>query len=190
MRRSLLLSAALAGVLALGCGDDQHSATAPAADLSAPSLSVDRSTQNFAVAFATEQYLVVLGSTAEALAANCATGAENFDAWTVLTVTRPDGSRKVGFLGKQLHVLIWNRPADFCVESPDFQGTASQTFHDNDFDVNGHGAEASGTTTRGTVSDASGQQYHFVAVLNGTVSPISHSLEQHVEFIRLTPIGR
>lgn len=96
MRQSLLLllSAALAGPFVVGCADQQS----PAAPLDpvAPSLSVERSTQCFGFGGGDDQHVVIFGATAENWAAFCATGAQNWDAWTVLTVTRPDGSQKVG----------------------------------------------------------------------------------------------
>lgn len=193
MRRFSLLSAtALTGVLALGCGE-QTSPTAPVG-LLAPSLSVERTTDHFGFAFGDEHYLVILGATAENWAAFCATGAENWDEWTILTVTRPDGSQKLGEQTRDLHALIWNQPADPCAVSPDYTGTASYTNHDNDLDLSAQGANGTGMITRGMVSDASGQDYHLLSVFNGTISRIytsadNYVLDQHVEFVRLTPVG-
>jgi hypothetical protein len=195
MRRFFLLSAtALTGALALAC-DEQTSPTAPV-DPRAPSFSVERTIEHFGFGFGDEHYLVILGATAENWAAFCATGAQNWDAWPVLTVTRPDGSQKVGWHARGLHALVWNQPADACAESPDYTGTASNTNHDNDLDLSAHGTNATGIITRGTVSDASGQDYHLISVFNGTISRIYTSadepfvLDQHVQFVRLTPTGR
>jgi hypothetical protein len=195
MRRFLLLSAtAFTGALALGCGE-QSSPTAPLDPL-APSFSAERTIEHFGFGFGDEHTLVILGATAENWAAFCATGAENWDAWTVLTVTRGGGSQKVGWQARGLHALVWNLPADACAESPDFTGTASFTNHDNDLDLSAHGANATGFIARGTVGDASGQDYHLISVFNGTISRIYTSvdepfvLDQHVQFVRLTPTGR
>ena len=89
MRRSFPLSmAALTGAFALGCTDQQN-LLAPAADPTAASL-VERTTEHFGLGFDTEQYTVITGATVENWAAFCATGAQNWDAFSVLTVTRPD----------------------------------------------------------------------------------------------------
>ena len=187
----MVSAAGLASFLALGCADQQQP-TAPAADPPAPSLSVDRSTQHFGLGFDTGQYTVVTGATAENWAAFCATGAENWDAFTVLTVTRPDGSQKVSWQAKGVHVLVWNLPADVCAESPDYTGTARTVNTDNDFDLSARGANATGFNTTGTVTDGSGQQYHFLMVVRGTISRIYTSVDkpfvfnQHVVKIQLT----
>ena len=193
MRRFSLLSApALTGLLALGCGEE----TSPtgSVDLVAPALSVERTIEHFGYGFGDDHYLVILGGTAENWAAFCATGAENWDAWTVLTVTRPDGSAKVGYQGSDLHALIWNLPADPCAVSPDYTGMASYTFNDNDWDLSAQGAEATTQIVRGTVSDASGQDYDLLSVFNGTIKRIytsadNYVLDQRVQFLRLTPVG-
>jgi hypothetical protein len=194
MRRSLLLlSAALAGPLVLGCADQQPP-TAPF-EPPAPSLSVERSTQYFGYGGGDDQHVVIFGATAENWAAFCATGAQNWDAWTVLTVTRPDGSQKVGWQGTGLHVLVWNLPADICAESPDYTGTARLVLADNDLDLSGHGADGTGQTGTGTVTDANGQSYRLLWVNRSTVSVEFTSDEEpfvfdtHMFKIQLTPIG-
>jgi len=193
MRHPLLLLAALfAGGLGLGC-DDQESTMAPSDP--ATSLSVERSIQHFAFGGGDDQHVVIFGTTAENWATFCATGAENFDAWTVLTVTRPDGSQKVGWQGTGLHVLVWNLPADICAESPDYTGTARLVLADNDLDLSAHGANASGQTGMGTVTDASGQRYRLLWANRTTVSVEFTSVEEpfvfdtHMFKIKLTPIG-
>jgi hypothetical protein len=194
MHRSLLFSTiAIAGPLVLGCAD-QQSPTAPV-DPPTPSLSVERSIQHFAFGGGDDQHVVIFGATAENWAAFCATGAENFDAVTVLTVTRPDGSQKVGWQGTGLHVLVWNLPADICAESPDYTGTARLVLADNDLDLSGHGANGTGQTGTGTVTDASGQRYRLLWVNRSTVSVEFTSDEEpfvfdtHMFRIQLTPIG-
>ena len=169
MPRSLLFSTvAFAGPLVLGCAD-QQSPTAPV-DPPAPSLSVERSTQSFGYGGGDDQHVVVFGATAENWAAFCATGAQNWDAWTVLTATRPDGSQKVGWQGEGLHALVWNLPADVCAESPDYTGTARLVLADSDLDLSGHGADGTGQTGAGSVTDASGQRYHLILVNRNTVA--------------------
>ena len=193
MRRFSLLSAtALTGVLALGCGE-QTSPTAPVG-LLAPSRSVERTIEHFGWGFGDDHYLVILGGTAENWAAVCATGAENWDEWTILTVTRPDGSQKLGEQTRDLHALIWNQPADPCAVSPDYTGTASYTNHDNDLDLSAQGTNATGLIWEGKVSDASGQDYDLLSVGVFFVTRIytsadNYVLDQHVEFVRLTPVG-
>ena len=194
MPRSLLFSTiAIAGPLVFGCAD-QQSPTAPV-DPPTPSLSVERSTQHFGYGGGDDQHVVIFGATAENWAAFCATGAESWDAWTVLTVTRPDGSQKVGWQGSGLHVLVWNLPADICAESPDYTGTARLVLADSDLDLSGHGADGTGQTGTGTVTDASGQRYHLLWVNRNTVAVEFTSdqedfvFDQHMFKIQLTPIG-
>lgn len=194
MPRSPLFSTiVIVGPLVLGCAD-QQSPTAPV-DPPTPSLSVERSIQHFWYGGAADQYAVVFGATAENWATFCATGAENFDAWTVLTVTRPDGSQKVGWQGTGLHVLVWNLPADVCAESPDYTGTARLVLADSDVDLSGHGADGTGQTGTGTVTDANGQRYRLLWVNRATVSVEFTSDEEPFVFdthkfkIQLTPIG-
>jgi hypothetical protein len=195
MRRFFLLSAtALTGTLAIGCGE-QSSPMAPV-DPFAPSLSVERTIEHFAFGGGDDQHVVIFGATAENWATFCATRAENFDAWTVLTVTRPDGSQKVGWQGTGLHVLVWNLPADICTESPDYTGTARLVLADNDLDLSGHGANGSGQTGTGTVTDANGQRYRLLWVNRTTVSVEFTSDEEpfvfdtHMFKIQLTPTGK
>src|SRR5215217_3028822 len=167
MFRPLMLSL-LASALALACGE-QHSPTAPL-DAAAPSLSVERTIEHFVYGGGDDQHVVIFGATAENWATFCATQAENFDAWTVLTVTRPDGSQKVGWQGTGLHVLVWNLPADICAEAPDYTGTAQLVLADSDLDLSGHGADGTGQTGTGTVTDASGQRYRLLWVNRSTVA--------------------
>ena len=195
MRRSFLLpAAALTGALALGCAD-QESTTAPA-DPPAISLSVERSIQHFAFGGGDDQHLVIFGATAENWATFCATEVENFDAWTVFTVTRPDGSQKVGWQGTGLHVLVWDLPADICAEGPDYTGTARLVLADNDLDLSAHGANGSGQTGTATVTDADGQRYRLLWVNRSTVSVEFTSDEEpfvfdtHMFKIQLTPTGQ
>jgi hypothetical protein len=191
---ALLRTVAFTSALGLGCTDQQEP-TAPAADPTAPSFSVDRSVQHFGLGFDTEQYTVITGATDENWASFCSTGVENWDAFTILTVTRPDGSQKVVWGGDPVHVLVWNLPADVCAESPDYTGTARTIITDSDVDLSGRGADATGFTTTGTVTDGTGQQYHLLMVARGTVPPVYSSVDnfvfvQHVVKVQLTPSGR
>jgi hypothetical protein len=183
----------LTAALLLGCGDSSRLTAPP--EPPAPSLSVERSTQHFGYGGGDDQHVVIFGATAENWAAFCATGAQNWDAWTVLTVTRPDGSQKVGWQGTGLHVLVWNLPADICAESPDYTGTARLVLADSDLDLSGHGADGTGQTGTGTVTDANGQRYRLLWVNRATVSVEFTSDEEPFVFdthkfkIGLTPIG-
>lgn len=194
-----LMASVLASVLALACGD-QQSPTAPA-DFSSPSLraTVQRFTANFGFAFGNEEHSVLVGATAENFAAFCATGAENWDTWDVLVITRPDGSQKNTVKGKNMHLLVWNLPGappffpgDICSASPDYTGTGNIVLTDSDVDLSHPGADASGQTLTGTVTDASGQRYHLVAVVRFTVKENTLDnfvIDLHASKIQLTPIG-
>ena len=97
-----------------------------------------------------------------------------------------------------VHVLIWNLPADVCAESPDYTGTARLVNTDSDVDLSANGADATGFTTRGTVTDGSGQQYHLLVVARATIAPditldnfvFEEDFIQHVAKVQLTPFGR
>ena len=205
MRRSFLLNtAALVGTLALGCGD-QQSPTAPT-DFSSPSFraTVARSSANFGFAFGNEERSVLIGGTAENWAAFCATGAEVWDTWEILLITRPDGSQRNTVKGENMNILVWNLPGatpfagDICSASPDYTCTGKIVLTDSDVDLSGHGADATGQMVTGTVTDASGQRYHLVAVLRATVAPEitldNFVFDEHfitrVAKIQLTPIGQ
>ena len=196
MRSPLLPAAVITVPLVLGCADQQPSPMAPAADLPAPAF-VERTIEHFGLGFDTEQYTVVTGASLENWEAFCATGAENWDAFSVLTITRPDGSQKVTWQANDVHVLIWNLPADVCAESPDYTGTARLVNTDSDVDLSGPGADATGFTTRGTVTDANGQQYHFLLVARATVAPditldnfvFEEDFKLHAVQLKLTPYG-
>jgi hypothetical protein len=140
---------------------------------------------------------VIVGATAENWAAFCATGQQTWDDWEILTVIRPDGSLKQTTKGRNLHLLVWNQPTDLppCAESPDFTGTAHFLATDSDVFLDGRGADASGQRVLGTVTDASGQRYHFGAHFQLTVAPRYNTLDNfvivfHSTTIKLTPIGK
>jgi len=196
MPRFVLPVAALAGALALGCGE--HPSPTAVSDRIAPSYSVDRASGPFfSLGFANDQYSVIVGSTAENWSAFCQTGAQNWDDWNILTVTRPDGSQKVTIRGgPNQHLLVWYSPTPIppCAGPPDFTGTAHFLSHDSDVDLSGHGADASGTTVEGIVTDVNGQRYHFGANILLTVAP-QYTLDNfvivfHSNRISLTPVGR
>jgi hypothetical protein len=190
--RCFLLLPTLTAALLLGCGGSSRLTAPP--DPAAPSLSVDRSTEHFGLGFADDRHVVIIGATFENWAALCATGAQTWDAWNLLTVTRPDGSLKATFKGEEMNVLVWTFPADACTESPDFAGTGRIVVTDSDVNLDGRGADATGQTVTGTVTDESGQRYHLVAVIRATV-PVEFTsidnfvFDQHVLKIQLTPIG-
>jgi hypothetical protein len=100
----------------------------------------------------------------------------------------------VGWHGEGLHALVWNLPADVCAESPDYTGTVRLINADNDLELSGHGANGSGVTSTGTVTDGSGQVYRLLATVHGTVAPGStlddFVFVNHVQKVQLTPIGR
>jgi hypothetical protein len=186
----------LTGTLLLGCGDIPS--VAPV-DHTGPSFSVDRASGPFfSLGFANEQYSVIVGATAENWAAFCATGEQTWDDWNILTVTRPDGSQMVTTRGgPNQHLLVWYSPTPIppCAGPPDFTGTAHFLSHDSDVDLSSHGADASGQTVEGIVTDGSGQRYHFGANILLTVAPQYNTLDNfvivfHSNKISLTPIGK
>jgi hypothetical protein len=195
-----LMASVLASALALACGD-QQSPTAPA-DFSRPSFraTTERFTAPTAVLFGNEQRTVGLGGTVEQWAALCAgqEPEEDFDLMTLLTITRPDGSQKGTLKGQNLHILVWDIPGstpfagDICGEDPVYTGTGHLTLTDSDADLSHPGADASGQTLVGTVTDASGQRYHLVAAIRFTVAENTLDdfvINAHASKIQLTPIG-
>ena len=190
-----LMPVVLAGALSLGC-DASTSSTAPA-DPSAPSLAVERFVVDGPFIFANDVRQVAVGVSFENVVAFCTTGARNFEQFEVLQVTRPDGSVKLEGKGRDMHVVVWDVVADPCtmLEAPHYSGTAHFNSKDNDVDLTGHGADASGFEVNGTVTDASGQAYHLLANFHGTISPKFNNPEEPFDFIghaatiELTPIG-
>jgi hypothetical protein len=194
-----LMATVLASALALACGD-QQSPTAPA-DFSRPSFraTAERFTVPLGFLFGNDQRTVGVGGTAEQWGALCATGEpQDFDVWTLLFITRPDGSEKTTFKGQNLHILIWDIPGatpfpgDICGEEPVYSGIGHIITTDSDVDLSHPGADASGQTLIGTVSDASGQRYHLVAVIRFTVKENTLDnfvIDVHASKIQLTPIG-
>ena len=186
------LGAAVAAVLTVGCVDPQPMAPT---DLPTSSL-VTRTTEHFGFGFDNGQRLVIIGVTLEDWFNFCATGEQIWDAWEIFTVTRPNGSFKQTLKGENQNVLVWDLPADACVDSPDYTGTARMIATDSDVDLTGHGADASGHRVTGTVTDASGQRYHLHAVSLLTVAPEFDSVEEffeivfHKQKIKVTPFGQ
>jgi hypothetical protein len=193
-RHCLQATAALAGALVLGCADQQS--PTPAAEAPVPSLSVDRGTANFAFGFGNDERLVIIGTTLDNWLAFCTAGdVGDFEEWQVFTVTRPDGSFKQTLKGDDLHVLVWDLPADPCADTPVYTGTARALATDSDVDLTSHGADASGHRVTGRVTDASGQVYHLMATFLLTVAPEFNSLDEflitwHKQKIEVRPIGR
>jgi hypothetical protein len=101
----------------------------------------------------------------------------------------------VGWQGTGLHVLVWNLPADICAESPDYTGTARLVLADSDLDLTGPGADGTGQTGTGTVTDAGGQPYNLLWINRNTVAvefatdQEDFVFDQHMFKIQLTPIG-
>jgi hypothetical protein len=194
-----VMASVLASALALACGE-QPSPTAPA-DFFLPSLrgSTERFTVPLGFQFGNDQLTVGVGGTAEQWAAVCATGEpQDFDPWTLLFVTRPDGSQKTTFKGQNLHILIWDIPGftpfpgDICGEDPVYTGIGHIITTDSDVDLSHVGADASGVSLIGSVSDASGQRYHLVAAVRLTVKENTLDnfvIDVHAAKIQLTPIG-
>jgi hypothetical protein len=134
---------------------DQQLPTGPD-QFSVPTFSAttQRSTDNFSFPLGNDRRSGLVGSTAESWAAFCAIGeSQPADAWTSLTVTRPDGSQKVTFKGENLHILIWDIPAstpfpgDLCSEAPGYTGMGRAIITDSDVDLSHRGVDASGLTT-------------------------------------------
>jgi hypothetical protein len=192
MRRSpIAITIVLA--LTLGCNEQQT----PMAPTEPPTSSlVTRTTEHFGFGFDNGQRLVIIGATLENWFNFCATGEQVWDAWEIFTVTRPDESFKQTWKGESQNVLVWDLPADACVDSPDYTGTARMILTDSDVDLTGHGADASGHRVTGTVTDASGQRYHLHAVFLLTVAPEFDSVEEffdlvfHKQKIDVKPFGQ
>ncbi|HEX6105511.1 MAG TPA: hypothetical protein VFZ26_08010 [Gemmatimonadales bacterium] len=193
-RSRALASATLASALALGCAEPQ-SPTTSAADGPVPSMAVERFTDFFGLGFGNDDHLVILGGTLENWTTFCATGEENWDEWNIFRVTRPDGSFKETWKADNLNALVWDLPADPCVDSPDYVGNSRLILTDSDVDLSGHGADGSGHRVHGTVRDASGRPYRLLAVFHLTVGVEYDSLDDfvidwHAQKIELTPIRR
>jgi hypothetical protein len=179
--------------LTLGCNEQQM----PMAPSELPNSSlVTRTTEHFGFGFDNGQRLVIIGATLENWFNFCATGEQIWDAWQIFTVTRPDGSLKQTWKAANHNVLVWDLPADACVDIPDYTGTARMIATDSDVDLTGHGADASGHRVTGIVTDASGQRYHLHAVSLLTVAPEFDSVEEffevvfHKQKIKVTPFGQ
>jgi len=193
MHRPLLLpTAALASTLALGCADHQ-SPTAPA-DSPAPSLSVERGTVPFAFAFSDVGHTLFIGLSIEDLTSLFCTGTEfDVDLLNQLTVTRPDDSIKLLLRGKDVNVVVVEFVNCDNLIDLSLTGTARVLYTDSDAFVTGKRADASQIQVTGTVTDASGQQYHLTAVDVRVIAPGS-TAENPVDLnsvikIKLTPIG-
>jgi hypothetical protein len=190
MQRSLFIPMGmLATALALGCGDQQPS-TAPAADLPAPSLGVERGTAEFGFGFSDGRRTVFVGLTIEDMINICAGTEHTNDQLNQLTVTRPDGSFKLLLRGEENVVVLEavGLPCDNLLDVPRLTGTARVVVTDSDVDLTGHGADASMLHVTGTVTDESGQLYHLVALNHQVVDPSNTSFD-NFQKIRLTPIG-
>jgi hypothetical protein len=199
MHRFLIAAATLAGALALGCGDPQ-SPTAPANTIS-PSFraATERFPAQTSFITGTDQGTIGVGLTADQWAAQCATGeSQEANEWTLLFVTRPDGSQKITFTGQNLDIVIWDVPGstpfpgDICGEDPVYTGTGHITVTDSDGDLSHPGADASGSMLVGTVTDASGQRFRLVSPIRFTVKENTLDnfvIDVHVAKIQLIPIG-
>lgn len=192
--------AALAAALVLGCGD-QQSPVAPV-EPGAPSLgaAVDRSTVPLGFAFDDGTHILFLGLTEADLISIFCTGDEfDVDEVNQLLVTRPDGSTKLQFKA-EVNVVVVDLATfgeSFCGDPsavPTYTGSARLILNDGDFDLSGPGADAAQMHLVGTVTDASGQRYHLVAINQSIVSPEFTSPDDfeftHANIqIKLTPIG-
>jgi hypothetical protein len=199
MRRLLLLPVSgLACSLALACADRQQLPTAPAADLSSPSLGVERGTAPLGFGFGDEKSIVFIGSPVEDLVSFFCTGTEiNVDLLNSLLVIRPDGSLKQQLKGDdRVAVLLIDPttfPGAFCEDPnavPTLTGTAKIMLNDNDVLVSGKRADASQVHVVGMVTDENGQLYHLVAFADQVLAPGPDAVVQHTEVqIHLTPVG-
>jgi hypothetical protein len=191
MYRHHMAAAVAFTALTLGCGD-RELATAPEENI-APAHSVARHTEFFGFGFGDEDYLIIVGGSAENWADFCATGEENWDPWSILTVVRPDGSFKETWVGDDQHALVWELPADPCAEPPDYTGVARTQLTDSDVVLNGPGTDASGVRVNGTVSGAGGQDYRLQGNFLLTVPRQYNSLDNfviiwRVQRVQLVPL--
>ena len=205
MRDPILLPiTTIALTLALGCGE-QPGPTGPAAELPAPSLSIERSTAPVSsggfFGFHDLPFRIWIGVTVENLVEGICTGAA-FDTVRVhqLLVTRPDGSSKQQLKG-DVPVVVATGVAglqSFCDDpsaASTYTGTARFVLNDNDVDLSAHGANAFQIHVVGTVSDDTGRRYHLVAFEQTVISAEftstdSYRLRHVLSKIKLTPIGR
>jgi hypothetical protein len=195
-----LVAGVVAYTLLLACAD-QQSPTAPV-DFSGPSFRAtsERVTVPLGFSFGNDQRTVAVGFTVEQWDALCAGEPfqDDLDVWTLHFVTRPDGSQVTNFKGQNLHILIWDIPGstpfpgDTCGEQQAYSGIGHIITTDSDVDLSHSGTDASGQTLIGSVTDASGQRYHLVAVIRFTVKENTLDnfvIEVHASKIQLTPIG-
>jgi hypothetical protein len=193
------MTSVLASALALACGEQQSPTASD--NFAGPSFgaTAERSAAPTLTFFGNEQLTVGVGGTAEQWAELCATGdTEGADVMTLLTITRPDGSQKGTLKGRNLDIVVWDIPGsapfggDICAEDPVYAGTGHVIITDSDADLSHPGADASGETLVGTVTDASGQRYHLVAAIRFTVAENTLDnfvIDVHSSKIQLTPIG-
>jgi hypothetical protein len=203
MRRSFLLTtAALAGGLALGCGD-QPSITDSDPNLS-PSFQaeISRFEQPLLVFFgqADPPLAVHLGVSLEDFPAFCA-GADPelvADAMIVTHPTKQGGiSEHVLITAKELNALVWQvdvgEPGvDICQLEPLAVGTVHITINDNEgqFFETAPGGNAFSIRFVGTVTDPeTGQRYHLQGASQIVVLPDGTFKFPPVPFLSLTPIG-
>jgi hypothetical protein len=203
MRRSFLLSTvALAGVLALGCGD-QPGVTDPDRDF-APSLGAE-------ISRFVQPFIFFFGQEAPPIAAHFGVSLEDFpafcegaepeavaDAMIVTHPTQQGGtSEHVLITAKELNALVWQvdvgEPGvDICQLQPLAVGTVHVTFNDNEgqFFETAPGANAFFTRFVGTVTDqATGQRYHLQGAVQIVILQDGTFKLLPVPFLSLTPIG-
>jgi hypothetical protein len=200
MHRSLLVPLGmLAGILALGCGDnagvtDPTTAAAPSfgavvTRLEAPSPQI---------VIDTEQGLTALfGVSFEELPAVCA-GGELHDLADLLIVSHPSRGGETVFKfrvkDKEQSAIVWaaivqESPCELQDVQPLAVGTVHSMYTDNDFFNTNPGTEAVSVQAEGTVtSPATAQSYHLLATFHRVISP-DGTEKVTGTFVRLTPIG-
>ncbi len=203
MRRSFLLSTvALAGALALGCGD-QPDVTDPAPN-AAPSFgaTISRFEQPLIVFFGQAEPPIAahLGVSLEDFPAFCA-GAEPESVADAMIVTHPTQqggtSEHVYITAKDLNALVWQvdvgEPGvDLCQLQPLAVGTVHLTINDNEgqFFETAPGGNAFFIRFVGTVTNPeTGQRYHLEGAIQIVVLPDGTFTFPPVPFLSLTPIG-
>jgi hypothetical protein len=205
MRGSFLVPpATLAGLVVLGCTERQSPAVP---DDPAPSLRVERGTEEFGFPLGDERYTLIVGHTLDDMVAICDGREPSFQSWDVLRVLRPKGrddfeeSIKDLTRGKDMAITVFEfSPFEFgnecpLLEAPTFEGTGRAFFNDNDLVLTHRGANSFNLRVNGKVVGEDGQPYHVKAFIHQVLAPGS-TFENFVYLhepeidITLTPIGR
>lgn len=206
MRRSpFLYTAALAGVLLLGCGE-RPGVTEPAPG-TAPSLAatVDQFEAPWPLVFADPNtgLTIVAGATfdPQQLYDIMCVGRDFTEVADWLAVIHPTGGGgtaiHVRIKDQDQNVIVWaGAPEDICEDlvipevPPLAVGTARMTFTDNDFAGTTSHADAFGQGIEGTLTNpTTGQRYHLQAGFRAAALPVDRFKWVVAPYVQLAPIS-